>query len=200
MVNEMTFEEARKIGDSFRDELLNILKTQSRFVDKKWEFYENPRTKDTVEGDIICRSSTGTIMGGIDAKRSKNISLNSIAEFVGFKGQYRHRAFFMSPYAIVNNTTAFQDWVFNEIYQLFPEYDLRQLTYIELADWLKMSYKIEAFNIEKISPIFGIMSRSKEIGISVDQIPLHFKMFYSNVDSLNDDLYWRTIYMDFKKI
>jgi hypothetical protein len=193
-----TFEEAKKKGDILEDEILSILNSQERFTSKEWLFNKNSNLKDAISGDIIGYTSNGRQFMCIDAKNSNMISLNSIAAFTGFRNGNIQRAYFMSPNAIINNTEAFKNWVLNGIYQIFSNWKLRQLTFQDLAVWLKQSYEIDVFTVEKIDPVFGIMSRSGEIGINIDKIPLHFKMFYSNENSLNEESYWIQLYKDLK--
>lgn len=189
----LSFMETKEIGDILENRILDQLSTDDRF--DGWRFEMNPNKKDKVLGDILGYTiSNGKMFACIDAKNSNDISINSIAAFDGFKGGRTHRAYFMTPKAIINNTDSFKNWVLDEIYKCFPSLNLQALKFEDLADYLYYGYKVGQFKESDI-PQFCIMSRSKEVGINVDMIPLHFKMYYGSID---EDWYWITLRKDLK--
>ena len=79
---------------------------------------------DSVKGDIIVKTKNGAQIAGIDCKRSKCISVDSIGVFRGFKTDFGHRNIYATidpTFSIlINNSEEFKNYLVNETCKKYP--------------------------------------------------------------------------------
>lgn len=133
-----------------------------------------------VHGDIWIKTLENRNIAGLDCKKSRLISVKSIANFIGLKNSLKSRALYVGSDFILENTPTFKKFVFDNLIEVYgkpPSIDHdRYYNSVIQSIQRETDYK----NVNTTSTFFEIMPNktTSDIGVNLNFLPKNISLTY----------------------